>query len=62
MDDRLEVPAEVRAWLNDLRISDPARARLAAEAVLALIGQGSGRALPRSGAVSMSLHNAPRSK
>ena len=37
MYDRLHMAIEVRAWLNDLRITDPARARLAAEAVLALL-------------------------
>ena len=46
MDDRLHMAIEVRAWLNDLRISRPARARLAAEAILALLDEGSGLGPP----------------
>ncbi len=41
MDEQLHMAIEVRAWLNELRIADPARSRLAAQAVLALLDEGS---------------------
>ncbi len=40
MPDELHMAVEVRAWLNDLRLGDPAAGRLAAEAVLALLEEG----------------------
>jgi phage shock protein A len=46
VDDRLHMAIEVRAWLNDLRASDPARAGLTARALLALIDHGTGLGPP----------------
>jgi phage shock protein A/DNA-binding XRE family transcriptional regulator len=37
---QLHMAAQVRAWLSDLRVSDPPRARLVGEAVTALLGEG----------------------
>lgn len=46
MSDTLRVAADVRGWLTDLLTSDPPMARLAGEAILALLEHPAGPGSP----------------